>query len=197
MSLSTQRNAAAAHADWDARKHPVCPPWSGHKGAPFERFYTEYQELINGCDDRADPADIYTARDTLLGQDDNGVFAALPAAGSAAERRRSRRPARLYASLYKHVSDESIRNLIKTEASQDGRAAWLVCIREGRVNVTELTLQDLKAKVRALKMLLTVGISQYSISDFKKVLIDTNLEITTAADRLDENELCLIQAERS
>ena len=60
------------------------------------------------------------------------------------------------------------------ESFQDARAAWLLLQRECDEPVTELELEDLKADVRSLNILGSVGYNKDSISLFRRELSDIN-----------------------
>ena len=99
-------------ANYDARKYPLGPPYDGTRGAAY-RSWCDVILTALSMYDLKDPNEIYDLSETAIGQDDNGVFTppgagaplALPAANTAAGRRRARRIKTLYALLFSHVDN--------------------------------------------------------------------------------------------
>ena len=61
-------NDAASH---DGRKYPLCAPWSGQKGLPFERFYNDMKIALAGIDLK-DQTESYDLADHVSGIDEGG-----------------------------------------------------------------------------------------------------------------------------
>lgn len=187
--------------EYDARKYTLCAPHNGEKGLAFKTFRDNFLTVISGVQIK-DPAEIYDLGETIAGTCEGGpntppgqaVPIPMPAGGGliAATRRRNRRLKLAYIYIYQHVPNEPIRRMFIAEALNNGYLAWQVLVRECDEPITDLELEDLKKNVRELTILDTVGYSDFSISKFRRRMIDENSKIPAVADQIDENELSLI-----
>ena len=179
-----QQQSNSDSTSHDARKFPLCAPWSGHKGAPFERFFNDMKIALASIELK-DAYESYDLQDHVLGLDDGGDNGGPDLAqGAAALKRQKTRQRRSFAILHSYVTDESIKKMLRDEAVNNGRAAWQVLIREGRKPTTELELEDLKMNVRTLTIKGSCGYNDFSLSQFHRALSDENGLIISVADRL-------------
>ena len=183
--------------EYDPKKH-FCRPHDGSKGLRFRQFCNDFLTAVATLDIK-DPAEIYDYAEYLTGIDEGGPVAPpgaqnpipLPA-GAPAARRRLKRAKQSFAYIYQHITDERLRRMLVSECFQDGLSAWALLHRECNEPVTDLELETLKANVRGLTFMATVGHNAHSVSQFRQVLSDENAKIPTPNDQLSEHDLCLI-----
>ena len=183
----------AAEANYDSRKYPLCAPHDGSRGLAFFTFADAFLTAIATIDLR-DSNETYDLYETLVGVDDSGEAAPaapLPTSGVAV-RRRAKRLKWAFSHLYKHITDDALRRMITNEAHNDGRAAWRIIQRECDQPITELELEEMRQNVRGMTIAHSVGYTEYSVSRFRRALVDENSKIPVPADRITENDLCVI-----
>lgn len=126
-----QARANSINASHDAKKYSICAPYNGIKDT-FEIFYQDFPIGLAAVVLK-DPAEIYDLSQTLLGTDDSGEPQGDPSpTAQTAIKRRNFRLNQAFVKLYSHNTDESIKTLLRNEANRNGRAAWLIMIREAR-----------------------------------------------------------------
>lgn len=107
-------SSATAEDDWDARKYPMCPPYSGKRGVAWDSFVRDFGAAAAGKGD-----DENSMEETMLGEDVGGdAPGALPGGGVAQVRRRAKRLRELYAQLYKHIPDPRLQRCRGLEAGR-------------------------------------------------------------------------------
>lgn len=187
-----------AEANYDSRKYPLCAPHDGSRGLSFFTFADSFLTAIATVDLR-DINEPYDLSDTLIGVDDSGEVAPPGAAApiplpttQAAMRRRTKRLKWAFVHLYRHITDDALRRMITNEAHNDGRAAWKIIQRECDQPVTELELEEMRQNVRSMTIAHSVGYTEYSVSRFRRALVDENCKIPRVGDRLPENDLCVL-----
>ena len=172
--------------DWDARKYPRCKPYYGKKGVQWNNFVRDFSiSLLDDSDADA------TLKETMLGTDPGGdVYLAgggapLTVAGTA---RRNKRLTKLYAALYRHVADLRLREMIDTEAPDNGRDAYKLLDRHCRRDVTDLEMFDLDKQWDASSIPVSVGVNLDSIIMFSRHLSGLNA-LRPAGRRKDADDM--------
>ena len=149
--------------------------YHGQRGPLFEAWRKPFLDAAEGKgDDDASYAECY------LGTDPQGGLTAAQVRRRAVRRRES------YAMLIQHMTDESLKAVIRAEAGpnapnpidqRNGRTAWLTLVRECSDPASTLQTNTRIAEFNALTILKDVGISESTITDFNRLLISKNADL--------------------
>ena len=160
--------------------------FAGQRGVAFTNWSKAFLDAAVGKNDE----DASWA-ECLLGTD--------PQAGLSAvqNRRRSQRRRETYAAVLQHVSDESLKAVIRAEAGPqaanandrlNGRVAWQVLVRECQEPASALHVNTKILEYHGLTMAKDVGITESSITDFNRLVVDKNADLP-AANRFSDDSM--------
>ena len=111
------------------------------------------------------------------------VAMAVMGLSAAQDRRRKQRRRESYSTLLQHISDESLKAVIRAEAGPgaanqadrlNGRTAWLTLERECQEPMSALHINTKIIEFNGLTMLKDVGINEQSIIEFSRICVEKN-----------------------
>ena len=162
--------------DHDSRKYNKCRPYNGKKGTAFEIFARDFGAAMAG--EYLDSNDMSSLEETMLGTDIGGdVYMAAggnPAPTQVETRRRNKRLRMLYSHIYRHVTEPRLREMIASQANNDGRTAYQLLVRNCRERVTDLEMQALDVQFDGVSIEKDIGCSADSITLLDRLLCGLN-----------------------
>ena len=161
--------------DHDSRKYNKCRPYSGKKGISFEIWARDFQAAMAG--EYIDSNDMNNLEETMLGTDIGGdVYLAGGGAGAnqVETRRRNKRLRVLYSHIYRHVNEPRLREMIASQANNDGRAAFQLLVRNCRERVTDLEMQAQDMQFDGVSIEKDIGCSADTITLLDRLLCGLN-----------------------
>ena len=143
-----------------------------HDGQPGEPFELWAKGFLDAATGKGDQDASWAA--TALGTD--------PQVGLTAAQvsRRTVRRRELYSAIVLCQSDESIKDVLRTEANGNGRTAWIVLTRELGIPTSGLTVIDKIQAWHNLSILKDIGISEQTIERADRMLTGKNAELPMA-----------------
>ena len=159
----------------DDKSFLIAPLFDGQRGPMFLAWSKKFLDAAEGKGNED-----FSYADVFRGDDNAGGLSA------AQTRRRGQNRREAYACILKHVTDDSLKAVIRAEAGpgvanaadrRSGRVAWNVLVRECSEPASALHINTKILEWHALSLAKDVGISESSITDFNRLLIEKNEEL--------------------
>ncbi len=172
----------------DSKTRLLVEPFNGQRGPVFTKWAKGYLDAAAGghCgDEDASYAECYLGTDPQAGL------------SAAQDRRRKQRRRESYSTLLQHISDESLKAVIRAEAGPgaanqadrlNGRTAWLTLERECQEPMSALHINTKIIEFNGLTMLKDVGINEQSIIEFSRICVEKNADLP-APNRFSDDAL--------
>ena len=170
----------------DTKNRLLVEPFNGQRGPVFTNWAKGYLDAAAGRgDEDASYAECYLGTDPQAGL------------SNAQDKRRKTRRRESYSTLLQHITDESLKAVIRAEAGpsaanaadrMNGRTAWITIERECQEPMSALHVNSKILEFNALTMMKDVGVNESSIIEFSRICVDKNADLP-APNRVSDDAL--------
>ena len=161
----------------------LCEPHDGSRTPSFLPFKRNFKTGLDAIFLHEDDYSLWSA---VFGTDQGGDdpnAPALPAQGQngylQAVRKRAKRQKKAFEMVFNHIDNERLKDMLDDlpDNGDKGRAAWQLILAECDLGTTDLDIRDIRAEFESINILVSVGYTLETITNFARVLNSHNAKL--------------------